>query len=235
MGTTFWHSLTVDDTLQQLGTRMQGLAAGEVAERLALFGHNEIRRRKPVSPLNLFIKQFANFFVVVLLFAAALAYAVSFLPGEEGRRLTAFFILGIIALSVALSFFQEFRAQKELEALDRLLVSKAVVIRAGVRRQVDAAEVVPGDARLIEAYGLRADEAVLTGESAGVDKSPQPVAPGAPLVAVILLFVLREPPVDVALNTLSLAVATILESLPIVLTFALAWISASWWPRRSPW
>ena len=121
MDTTPWHSLTVDDTLQQLRTRTQGLAAGEVAERLAHFGHNEIKRRKPVSAFSLFVKQFANFFVIVLLFAAALAYAVSFLPGEEGRRLTALFILGIIALSVALSFYQEFRAHKELEALDRLL------------------------------------------------------------------------------------------------------------------
>jgi Ca2+-transporting ATPase len=304
MDTTSWHNLTIDDTLQQLSTRKQGLTDGEAAERLARFGYNEIRRRKPISPFSLLVKQFGNFFVLGLLFAAALAYAVSFLPGEEGRRLTAFFVLGIIAVSVALSFFQEFRAQKELEALDKLLVSKTVVVRAGVRRQIDAAEVVPGDilalsqgqkvpadARLVEAYGLRADEAALTGESAGVDKSPQPVVPGAPLaertsmifgstyvthgtgvavavrtgmetevgqiaatlagmverptpfqvevqkmarqmtvivgslaavVAVILLFVLREPPVDVALNTLSLAVATIPESLPIVLTFALA-------------
>ena len=179
-----------------------------------------------------------------------------------------------------------------------------MVIRDGVRRQVNTAEVVPGDilvltqgqkvpadARVIEAHSLRADESALTGESVGVDKSPEPVAPDAPLaerssmafastfitygtglavavrtgmatevgqiaatlqqmaerptpfqvevqkmarqmtvivgslavvVALILLFVLREPPVDVALNTLSLAVATIPESLPIVLTFALA-------------
>jgi len=304
MDTISWPSLSIDDTLQRLGTRAEGLTATEAAERLARFGRNEIARRKPISPLRLFLKQFANFFVLVLLFAAALAYAVSFLPGESGRRLTAFFILGIIALSVALSFFEEYRAQKELEALDKLLLFKATVLREGVRRQIDAAEVVPGDilvlsqgqkvpadARLIEAHSLRADESALTGESVGVDKSPEPVAPNAPLaertsmvfgstyvthgtglavavrtgmatevgqiaatlqqmaerptpfqvevqkmarqmtiivgvlaiiVALILLFALHEPPVDVALNTLSLAVATIPESLPIVLTFALA-------------
>ena len=104
----------------------------------------------------------------MLLFAAALAYAVSFMPGEGGRRLTALFILGIVALSVALSFFQEVRAQKELEALDRLLVFRAAVLRDGVHRQVDAAAVVPGDilvltqgqkvpadARVIEAHSQR--------------------------------------------------------------------------------
>jgi len=299
-----WHTLSIDDTLKQLNTRTEGLTSAEADERLARFGRNEIVRRKPVSPVHLFLKQFANFFVVVLLFAAALAYGVSFLPGESGRRLTAFFILGIIALSVVLSFFEEYRAQKELEALDKLLVFKTVVIRNGIRRQVNTDQVVPGDllvlthgqkapadARIVQAHSLRADESALTGESVGVDKSPEPVASDAPLaertsmvfastyithgtgmavavrtgmttevgqiaatlaqmaerptpfqvevqkmarqvtlivgtlaavVAAILLFALHEPPVDVALNTLSLAVATIPESLPIVLTFALA-------------
>jgi Ca2+-transporting ATPase len=304
MGLSNWHRLSADEVLSQLNTRLTGLTPGEVAARLAEFGRNEIVRRKPISPLRLFLKQLANFFVLVLLFAAALAYAVSYLPGESNRRLTAFFILGIIALSVLLSFIEEYRAQKELEALDRLLVFKARVIRDGIQHEVDAAEVVPGDilvlahgqkvsadARVIEAHRLRADESALTGESLSMDKTVEPVPPDAPLgeqtslvfgstyitygaglavavrtgmatevgkiaaalekmaerptpfqievqkmarqmtlivgslaliVAVILLFVLHESPVDVALNTLSLAVATIPESLPIVLTFALA-------------
>jgi len=304
MGTPNWHSLTADETLKQLNTQLAGLSPAEVTARIAEFGRNEIARRRSISPLRLFLKQFANFFVLVLLFAAALAYAVSYLPGESSRQLTAFFILGIIALSVLLSFIEEYRAQKELEALDRLLVFKARVIRNGIQHEVDAAEVVPGDilvlahgqkvpadARIIEAHSLRADESALTGESLGMDKTVQPVPPEAPLaehtslvfgstyitygaglavvvrtgmatevgkiaaalekmterptpfqievqkmarqmtfivgglavvVALILLFVLHEHPVDVALNTLSLAVATIPESLPIVLTFALA-------------
>ena len=79
------------------------------------------------------------------MFAAALAYAVSFMPGEHDRRLTAFFILFIIAVSVALSFFEEFRAQKELESLDRLLSFKATVLRDGIRHLMDKSEVVPGE------------------------------------------------------------------------------------------
>ncbi len=304
MNTKTWHSLTVTEIYQELNSCPEGLTEEEATHRLARYGPNEITRRKSISPLRLFLKQFANFFVLVLLFAAGLAYAVSFLPGEGGRRLTAFFILGIIALSVVLSFFEEYKAQKELEALDKLLSFKATVLRDGLRRQIDAAEVVPGDilvlahgqkvpadARVSKSHSLRADESALTGESVGVDKSPEPAAAEAPLaertgmvygstyithgsglavavqtgmttevgqiaatleqmaerptpfqvevqkmarqmtlivgslaviVAAILLFALREPPVDVALNTLSLAVATIPESLPIVLTFALA-------------
>ncbi len=298
------HAQAVGEVLEQLETGLTGLTVTDAADRLARYGRNEIAHRKPVSPLKLFLKQFANYFVLVLFFAAALAYAVSFLPGEGSRRLTAFFILGIILLSVSLSFFEEFRAQKELEALDRLLVFKTTVIREGNRREIDASQVVPGDilalvhgqklpadARVIEANSLQIDESALTGESLGAAKSPSPVPPETPLaerssmvygstfvthgtglavvvrtgmdtevgqiaamlgrmaerptpfqvevqkmarqmtiivgslailVAAILLFVLHEPLVDVALNTLSLAVATIPESLPIVLTFALA-------------
>ena len=314
METPVWHNLGLPETYQQLESRPEGLTEAEVSERLVRHGRNEIIRRKPVSPWRLFFKQFANYFILVLLFAVVLAFAVSFLPGENGRRLTGWFILGIIVLSVALSFFEEYRSQKELEALDRLLVFKTTVLRAGASRKIDSAEVVPGDilllsqgqkvpadARLVEVFSLRTDESPLTGESVGVDKSPEPVAPNAPLaertsmvfastyvthgtgksvavrtgmttevgqiagvlgqmaerptpfqvevqkmarqmtlivaslaavVAVILLFVLHEPLVDVALNTLSLAIATIPESLPIVLTFALA-LGARQMSRRS--
>jgi P-type Ca2+ transporter type 2C len=299
-----WHDLGVKDVFSQLDARPEGLTATEAIDRLGRFGRNEIARHKPVSPLRLLLKQFANYFILVLLFAAGLAYVVSFLPGESSRRLTAYFILGIIVLSIALSFFEEYRAQKELEALDKLLVFRTTVLRDGHPKEIDASEIVPGDilvlthgqkvpadARVIEARSLRTDESALTGESVGVDKSPEPVATDAPLaehtsmvygstfithgtglavavntgmatevgqiaatlqqmaerptpfqqevqkmarqitiivailaviVAVILLFVMHEPIVDVVLNTLSLAVATIPESLPIVLTFALA-------------
>jgi Ca2+-transporting ATPase len=299
-----WHHLEVAATLNQLQTSADGLTSSEAARRLARTGRNEIARRKPIAAWRLLLKQFANFFVIILLFAAALAFAISALPNEESRRLTSFFILGIVALTVLLSFFEEYRAQKELEALDRLLVFKAVVKRDGAPQQIEASAVVPGDvlvlahgqkvpadARVIQANGLRADESALTGESVGVDKAPEPVASDAPLaerrsmifgstyitqgsglavavrtgmqtevgqiaatleqmaerptpfqievqkmarqmtiivgslaviIAVVLLFALHEPPIDVALNTLSLAIATIPESLPIVLTFALA-------------
>jgi P-type Ca2+ transporter type 2C len=300
----YWHSMSTDDALAKLTTSPDGLTQAEAANRLKTFGGNEILRHKPPSPLKLLFKQFANFFVLVLLFAAGLAYAVSFVPGESDRFLTAVFILGIIVITVALGFFEEYRAEKELEALDRLLLFNATVRRDGVSQTIDAVEVVSGDivllshgqkvaadARLIEVYDLRVDESALTGESLGVDKSPHVVDRNAPLaeranmvfgstyithgtgvavvvgtgmatevgriataleqigerptpfelevqvmarqmtfivgflaiiLALILYFWLHEPLVDVVLNTLSLAVATIPESLPIVLIFALA-------------
>jgi len=111
-----WHHLVISDIFAQLETRSGGLTENEVAVRLAHTGRNEIIRRKPINPWRLLLKQFVNYFIFVLLFAAILAFVVSYLPGESGRRLTAYFILGIIVVSVALSFFEEYRAQKELEA-----------------------------------------------------------------------------------------------------------------------
>ncbi|MGB6068836.1 MAG: cation-transporting P-type ATPase [Desulfomonilaceae bacterium] len=300
----YWHSISIDEVLAKLGTSREGLTQAEVSNRLEKSGRNEILRHKPPSPLKLLFKQFANFFVLVLAFAAGLAYAVSFMPGESDRFVTALFIFGIIVITVALGFFEEYRAEKELEALDRLLQFKTTVKREGLSHTVNADEVVPGDivllahgqkvaadARLLEAYDLRVDESALTGESLAVDKSLDEVKPDAPLaertnmvfgsthithgtgvavvvstgmatevgqiataleqigerptpfeievqvmarqmtiivgflaiiLAFILYFWLRESVVDVVLNTLSLAVATIPESLPIVLIFALA-------------
>ena len=103
-----WHSLSIDDTLAKLKTSTQGLTKAEAEARLKRFGPNEMLRHKPPSPLKLLFKQFANFFVVVLLFAAALAYAVSFMPGESDRFLTALFIVGIIVITVGLGFFEEY-------------------------------------------------------------------------------------------------------------------------------
>jgi P-type Ca2+ transporter type 2C len=301
---TDWHNLSVEQTFIQLDSQPDGLSEAEAADRLKHWGGNLLRRRKPISPIKLFLKQFSNYFILVLLFAAALAYAVSFMPGQSDRKLTAYFILGIILISVLLSFFEEYRSQRELEALDRLLVFRTSVLRQGVRREIDAGQVVPGDVmvlsqgqkvpadgRLFDSHSLRTDESTLTGESIGVDKGFEPVAVDtalaertsmvygstfvthgsglavvvntasatevgqiattlegmaerptpfqvevqkmarqmtfivavlAAVVALILYFVLHEPLVDVVLNTLSLAVATIPESLPIVLTFALA-------------
>ena len=299
-----WHNLSLEGAFEQFDSNPDGLTEAEAADRLNRLGSNQLQPPKPISPIKLFLKQFANYFILVLLFAAGLAYGVSFMPGQAERRLTAYFILVIILLSVLLSFFEEYRSQRELEALGRLLVFHTTVLRDGIRQEIEAAQVVPGDVmvlsqgqkvpadgRIFEAHSLRADESALTGESLGVDKATDTLAVDTPLadrsnivygstftthgsglalvvstgsntevgqiavtlgsmserptpfqvevhkmarqmtliigvltvvVALILYFVLHEPLVDVALNTLSLAVATIPASLPIVLTFALA-------------
>ena len=93
-----WHHLSVEETFNRLGTSADGLTSTEAAGQLAEYGRNEIARRKPIAPWHVLVKQFANFFVIVLLFAAALAYAFGFLPNKDNRGLTAFSFLGSVAL-----------------------------------------------------------------------------------------------------------------------------------------
>jgi len=78
-----WHAVGIPETLQKLQTRSEGLTAEEVTGRLAQHGRNEIIPSRPTSPGRLLLKQFANYFIFVLFFAAALAFAVSYLPGAS--------------------------------------------------------------------------------------------------------------------------------------------------------
>lgn len=189
-----WHELGIEETIKELETRIEGLSDLEVEERLNRYGKNEIIRGKPLTPFEIFLKQFSNFFVLILFFAAGLVYAVSFMPGESDRYLTALFILGIIVITIGLGFFEEYKAQKELRGLDKLLRFKTTVVRNGVHKEIDTEEVVPGDililsygqkvpadARVIQSNNLRTDESALTGESLGVEKSEAPVDPGTSL------------------------------------------------------
>jgi Ca2+-transporting ATPase len=116
-----WHAFEISEIDRKLKTSPDGLSDSDAANRLT-HRRNEITHHKVISPWCLLFKQLVNYFVLVLIFAAILAFGVSFLPGESGRRFTAYFILGIIVFSVVLSFFEEYRSPKELEALDKLLV-----------------------------------------------------------------------------------------------------------------
>src|SRR4030042_5745161 len=104
---TSWHNLSIDQPFKQLDSRPQGLAEAEAAHRLERWGSNQLQTRKRISPFKLFFKQFASYFILVLLFAAALAFGVSFMPGQGERKLTAIFILVIILFCCSLCFFWE--------------------------------------------------------------------------------------------------------------------------------
>jgi len=176
-----WHSLEVTEVLDLLGTSAsQGLSEEEASARLHRYGHNRIREEKPPHPLAIFLNQFRDFMIYVLL-AAAL---VSGLVLRE--LLDAAVIMCIVVANGILGFVQEYRAEKALESLRRLSAPTARVIRGGKERIISSHDLVPGDlilleagdripadARVLESHGLRADEASLTGESDSVEKRPQ--------------------------------------------------------------
>lgn len=184
-----WHSLNLDDVFRQLESSRKGLSFGQASQRLKQYGLNEIRLEKKVSPLKIFLAQFKGFLILVLIAAALISFAISFFPGYEDNLVNAALILTIVLANGVFGFFQEFKAEKSLEALKKLSPDKATVVRNGQKHLVDAAELVPGDvivlgpgervpadARLFQARNLHVDESLLTGESVPVSKEVRALA-----------------------------------------------------------
>jgi Ca2+-transporting ATPase len=183
MAERLWHHLTVDETLKELGANPEGLSRTEAAERLARYGPNTLQETKGISPWEIFFGQFKNFLIILLLAATV----ISLLLGET---LDAIVIFAIVIASAALGFYQEYRAEKAMEALKAMSSPTATVVRSGEEMEIPSADVVPGDimlltagdrmpadGRLIEAINTRLDEASLTGESTAVSKDARAVLP----------------------------------------------------------
>ncbi|RLF99623.1 MAG: ATPase, partial [Thaumarchaeota archaeon] len=176
-----WHALPVDEVLSILKTKPQGLDEDEAKERLALYGPNELRRERGRSRLTIFLNQFKNVLILILLIATGLSIII-------GEVLDAALIITIVIVSAILGTFQEYRAEKALEALRKLTAPEATVIRSGIEKRVLAREIVPGDilvltagdrvpadARVFESHELKLDESSLTGESTTVTKIVDPL------------------------------------------------------------
>lgn len=172
-----WHAMDVDAVLRQLeADPRQGLSEAEARGRLERHGPNELAKAHRVSPALLLLNQFKNTLIVILLIATVLSALL-------GEIVDAGIILAIVIFCAVLGFVQEYRAERALEALKRMLAPTITVLRGGKELRVASRELVPGDvmlleagdripadARLIEIYSLKCDEAPLTGESFPVEK-----------------------------------------------------------------
>jgi Ca2+-transporting ATPase len=171
-----WHTLDVAVVAARLGVDLNlGLTEEEARHRAARFGPNAIREKPPRAPWRMFLGQFADFMILVLIAAAA----VSGVIGDVKDTLA---IIVIVLLNAVVGFVQELRAERAMTALKQLAGASALVVRGGEGLTVPAMAVVPGDVvlleagnvvpadlRLIEAVQLKVDEALLTGESATVE------------------------------------------------------------------
>jgi P-type Ca2+ transporter type 2C len=175
----FW-TMTSEAALEALDSGRQGLTQDEADARLETYGRNELAKGKKISPLFIFLRQFSNLLIVILMVATGISFAL-------GEQLDAWVILIIILACVMLGFYQEFRAEKAAAALEKMAAPHATVRRNNEEKVIPAREVVPGDililrtgdkvaadARLIEAVNLMTDEAILTGESKPASKSTEP-------------------------------------------------------------
>ncbi len=171
-----WKKLSVDETLKNLNTNINGLNSSEAQKRIAEHGKNELVEEKKAGPIQIFLGQFMDILILILIIAAVAAYYV-------GDTLDAIVILIVVLINAVVGFIQEYRAEKAMEKLKGLISVEAVVIRDGQEQKVPAGELtlgdivlleegdnVPADLRIIESYDLLIDESAMTGESLPVEK-----------------------------------------------------------------
>ncbi|HLF04180.1 MAG TPA: HAD-IC family P-type ATPase, partial [Dehalococcoidia bacterium] len=191
---TPWHALDAGQVLERLATSPQGLSSDEAARRLRQFGPNRLKAAPPASTLLLLLEEFRSPLVLVLIAAALLLFLVAALGNQPEQNVDAALILAIVLVNGGLGFVQNYRAQRGIEALQRLSAPVAAFLRDGRLRSDAASLLVPGDValleegdrvpadgRLTETYDLRLDESALTGESLPVSKGSGPVPAGTAL------------------------------------------------------
>lgn len=171
-----WHQLPIEDVFAEFRSSCQGLTDGEAEQRLTVYGPNELLEKRGRTPFIMFLSQFGDFMILVLLGAAVLAGST----GDPGDMLL---IIAIVILNAVIGFIQEFRAERAIIALKRMAGQVADVLRDGQLKSIAALEIVPGDLvllktgdvvpadlRLVDAVQLKLEESSLTGESFPVEK-----------------------------------------------------------------
>ncbi len=184
----FWHSMDVGGVLEELETDSdRGLDDEEIKKRIEAYGYNELKQKERISPLTILFNQFKNILIIILILAIVLSALV-------GEIVDAAIIMVIVIFCAVLGFIQEYRAERAMEALKKMLSPTITAIRGGRKEEISSKELVPGDIllleggdkipadiRLIEIHSLRCDEAPLTGESAPVGKETKVLPEGTPV------------------------------------------------------
>jgi Ca2+-transporting ATPase len=177
-----WHNMTLEEALHETDMKL-GLNDAQVARQRELFGENKLQEGKKPSLLKLFLKQFNNSMIIILIIASLISFFL-------GERTDAMIIMAIVILNALLGVIQEDRAEKALSALKEMSAPLAKVRRDGKEIIIPSGEVVPldilileagdrvaADVRLVKTASCQIQEASLTGESLPVDKSEDLVLP----------------------------------------------------------
>ncbi|WP_339145760.1 MULTISPECIES: calcium-translocating P-type ATPase, SERCA-type [unclassified Sutcliffiella] len=177
-----WHEMRAGEVEEQINSDLEaGLSEKEAKNRLLQFGTNELQEAERPNAFLLFLEQFKDFMVVVLL-------AATLISGLLGEYIDAVAIIAIVVINAFLGFFQERKAEKSLQALKELSAPQVTVLREKEWRKVASKEVVVGDIikfgsgdrigadlRIVQASSLEIEESALTGESVPSVKSDKPV------------------------------------------------------------
>jgi len=189
------HSISVDEVIKAMDTSIEnGLTETEVQARIEKFGKNELIKEKGKTALQIFIGQFKDFLIYLLMFAIAISVIIGiYKTSQSGEQWSseytdAIVIATILIVNAILGFYQEYQAERSLESLKKMAPHFAKVRRGGMVSEIGVEDLVPGDIVLIEEgnkfpadirlykeFSLYVDEAILTGESKPVKKRLKPV------------------------------------------------------------
>ena len=171
-----WHQLDTKTVLANLETTLAGLTDQQAEERRNKYGSNQLVEKKQRSKISIFIRQFKDVMILILVLAAAISFIV-------GERTDAFVILAIILGNAILGYVQEYKAEESIKKLKQMAAQIAMVYRNKQAKRIPASDLVPGDiiileagdivpadVRLLEINSLKIEEAALTGESMPVEK-----------------------------------------------------------------
>ncbi|MEO8259575.1 MAG: cation-transporting P-type ATPase [Acidobacteriota bacterium] len=172
------HQLSASDALASLNSQPTGLSDAAAAARAVEFGPNQVGEVAHEALVLTFAREFVHFFAIILWTAAALAFFAEWREPGQGMATLGWAIIGVILINGVFSFWQAYRAGQALATLQQLLPHATKVMRSGAVRQLPATELVPGDVilleagdilpadcRLVEAFGVRVNNATITGES----------------------------------------------------------------------
>ena len=193
--------LSVEQALASVNSSAYGLSSAEAGRRLREFGPNRIEKVRGLPMWLRFLKEFSHLFALILWVAAGLAFFAEHEQPGQGMAELGFAIIGVIVINGVFSFWQEYRAERALAALRRLLPRQVKVLRDGKMRTVRAERLVPGDivllvegddvpadCRVVEAYSVRVNLATLTGESVARMRTAEPHSEASAVAARNLLL-----------------------------------------------
>jgi len=172
------HKIPLQQLFKKLNSSEKGLTKEEVSKRTKKYGLNILHTKKNVPVIFKFLKQFTNFFALLLIAGSILAFIAEYLSPKEGYIYIGIALAGVVLLNAIFTFIQQYQSEKIMETFKKMLPEKAEVLRDNTLKTIDAKDIVPGDiillsegdkipadGRLIDQHGMRVDHASLTGES----------------------------------------------------------------------